>query len=143
MTVEEVKLLIQSVKSTERESKRLKQEIERRREELLSIRSTLGGSERVVSSEKLSMPERVYFALEKLYTQYSDALQRLYDSRAEIERVISTLDPIEREIVYAWIDGKTEEQVGAQVGYTGRTVRNYKKRILIKLSMSKSLPPIS
>lgn len=134
MTVEEVKLLIQSAKSTERESKRLKQEIERRREELLSIRSALGGSERVVSSEKLSMPERVYFALEKLYTQYSDALQRLYDSRAEIERVISTLDPIEQEIVHAWIDGKTSDQIGRGVGYSDRTVKRYKKRILLKLS---------
>lgn len=134
MTVEEVKLLIQSAKSTERESERLKQEIERRREELLSIRSTLGDSERVISSEKLSMPERVYFALEKLYAQYSDALQRLYDSRAEIERVISTLDPLEREIVHAWIDGKTEEQVGAQVGYSRRSVQYIKKRILVRLS---------
>lgn len=134
MTVEEVKLLIQSAKSTERESERLKQEIERRREELLSIRSTLGGSERVVSSEDLSMPERVYFALEKLYTQYSDALQRLYDSRAEIDRVISTLDPIEKEIVHGMIDGKTSDQIGRVVGYSDRTVKRYKKRILLKLS---------
>lgn len=137
MTVEEVKLLIQSAKSTERESERLKQEIERRREELLSIRSTLGGSERVVSSEKLSMPERVYFALEKLYTQYSDALQRLYDSRAEIERVISTLDPIEQEIVQGMIDGKTEEQIGRNIGYSRSSVQRAKRRILVKIKNMK------
>lgn len=142
MTTEEVKDMIQSAKSIERESVRIKQEIEQRREELLSVKSTMGG-ERVISSEKLSMPERVYFCLEKLYTQYSDALQRLHDKRGEIDRAISALDPIEQEIVLAWIDGKTEEQIGATVGYTGRTVRNYKKRILVKLSNAKSLPSIS
>lgn len=137
MTVEEVKLLIHSAKSTERESERLKQEIERRREELLSIRSALGGSERVVSSEKLSMPERVYFALEKLYTQYSAALQRLYDSLAEIERVISTLDPIEQEIVQGMIDGKTEEQIGRNIGYSRSSVQRAKRRILVKITNMK------
>lgn len=142
MTTDEVKAMIQSVKSIERESVRIKQEIEQRREELLSIKSTMG-YDRVMSSEQLSMPERVCFSLEKLYTQYSDVLQRLHDKRSEIETAISALDPIEQEIVRAWIDGKTEEQIGITVGYSGRTVRNYKKRILVKLSNVKSLPSIS
>ena len=133
MTTEEVKEMIQSAKSIERESVRMKQEIEQRREELLSIKSTLGG-DRVMSSEKLSMPERVYFRLEELYMQYSDTLQRLYESRKALERAISELDPIEQEIVRAWIDGKTEEQIGATVGYSWRTVHRYKKRILLKMS---------
>ncbi len=142
MTTDEVKAMIQSVKSIERESVRIKQEIDQRREELLSIKSTMGG-DRVMSSEQLSMPERVCFSLEKLYTQYSDVLQRLQDKRIEIETAISALDSIEQEIVRAWIAGKTEEQIGITVGYSGRTVRNYKKRILVKLSNVKSLPPIS
>lgn len=142
MTKDDVKAMIQCVKSIERESVRIKQEIEQRREELLSIKSTMGG-DRVISSEQLSMPERVCFSLEKLYAQYSDVLQRLHDKRSEIETAIATLDPIEQEIVRAWIDGKTEEQIGITVGYSGRTVRNYKKRILVKLSNVKSLPLIS
>ena len=133
MTMEEVKEMIQSAKSIERESVRMKQEIEQRREELLSVKSAMGG-ERVISSDKLSMPERVYFSLETLYTQYSSVLQQLHDKRGEIERSIAALDPIEQEIVRAWIDGKTEEQIGATVGYSYRTVRRYKKRILVKLA---------
>ena len=133
MTTEEVKDMIQSAKSIERESERMKQEIEQRREELLSVKSAMGG-ERVMSSEKLSMPERVYFSLEKLYTQYSNVLQRLHDRRGEIERAIATLDPIEQEIVRAWIDGKTEEQIGDKIGYSRRTVQYMKKKILVRLS---------
>lgn len=134
MQEEEVKTLIRSINSLKRQSEAIQEKIEERREELANVKSALGGSERVVSSEDLSMPERVYFALEKLYMQYSDALQRLYDSRAEIERVISTLDPIEQEIVHGMIDGKTSDQIGRVVGYSDRTVKRYKKRILLKLS---------
>ena len=134
MQEEEVKTLIRSINSLKRQSEAIREKIEERREELANVKSALGGSERVVSSEELSMPERVYFALEKLYMQYSDALQRLYDSRAEIERVISTLDPIEQEIVHGMIDGKTSDQIGRVVGYSDRTVKRYKKRILLKLS---------
>lgn len=133
MTTEEVKDMIQYAKSIERESVRMKQEIEQWREELLSIKSTLGG-ERVMSSEQLSMPERVYFSLEKLYTQYSNVLQRLHDRRGEIEQAIATLDLIEQEIVRAWIDGKTEEQIGAQVGWSRSTIQRQKRAILLKLS---------
>lgn len=133
ITSAEVKSLILSAQSIERESRRIKQEIDKRREELLSIPSALS-RERIVSSEKLSMPERVCFCLESLYVQYSDVLQRLHVKRDEIEQAISTLEPLEQEIVRAWRDGKTEEQIGATVGYSDRTVRNYKKRILIKLS---------
>ena len=56
MTITEAKDLILSAKSIKRESERMKQEIEQRREELLSIQSTMGGGDRVMSSEKLSMP---------------------------------------------------------------------------------------
>ena len=133
MTIDEVKQLIQSAKSLERESERMKQEIEQRREELLNVKNAMGG-ERVMSSEKLSMPERVYFSLEKLYTQYSALLQKQYDSREQINNAISALDPIEQEIVRAWIDGKTEEQIGLKVGYSRRTVQRQKRAILIKLS---------
>ena len=133
MTTEEVKEMIESAKSIERESVRLKKEIEQRREELMSVKSSLG-VERVMSSERLSMPERVYFHLEELYTQYSDKLQRLYESRQAIEQAISVLDPIEQDIVHEWIDGKTEEQIGAIVGYSRRSVQYKKKRILIRLS---------
>ncbi|MDE7406467.1 MAG: hypothetical protein K2M89_06315 [Clostridiales bacterium] len=137
MTTQEVKDMIQSAKSIERESVRMQQEIEQRREELLSVKSAIGG-ERVMSSEKLSMPERVYFSLEKLYTQYSDVCQRLHDKRGEIEQAISTLDPIEQEIVRAWINGKTEEQIGTTVGYSRPTIARYKRRILVKLTHCKS-----
>lgn len=143
MTTEEIKELIQSVKSIERESERVKQEIEQRREEMLSIHSTLNGGVHVMNSAQFSMPERVCFALEKLYDQYSDVLQRLSEKRREIEAAIATLDPIEQEIVRAWVDGKTEEQIGKKVGYSDRTVRRQKRRILVKLSKIKSCPPMS
>lgn len=138
MTTNEVKELILSAKSIKRESERMKQEIEQRREELLSIQSTMGGGDRVMSSEKLSMPERVYFSLEKLYTQYGEVLQQLHDKNNEIESAISSLDPLEQEIVRAWIDGKTEEQIGAAVKYARPTIARYKRRILVKLTRSKS-----
>ncbi|WP_438846865.1 hypothetical protein [Anaerocaecibacter muris] len=138
MTTNEVKELILSAKSIKRESERIKQEIEQRREELLSIQSTMGGGDRVMSSEKLSMPERVYFSLEKLYTQYSEVLQRLHDKNNQIESAIASLDPLEQEIVRAWIDGKTEEQIGVAVGYTRPTIARYKRRILVKLTRLKS-----
>ncbi len=134
MTIEEVKSLISSARSIEREVKRMKEEIEARRDELTSVKSALGGSVVVMSSERLSMPENVYFRLEELYNQYSAALQHQYDKRDEIETAITELDPLEQEIVRAWIDGKTEEQIGEKVGYSDRTVRNYKKRILVKLA---------
>ncbi|MCH5165636.1 MAG: hypothetical protein J1G01_04475 [Clostridiales bacterium] len=142
-TTDEVKEMIQSAKSIERECERFKREIKQRREELLSIKSVMGGSERVMSSEQISMPERVYFSLEKLYVQYSNVLQQLNDKRNEIEQAISALDPIEQEIVRAWINGKTEEQIGAAVGYSGRHVRRVKRAILIKLSNLKTCPPMS
>lgn len=138
MTTNEVKELILSAKSIKRESERIKQEIEQRREELLSIQSTMGGGDRVMSSEKLSMPERVYFSLEKLYTQYSEVLQRLHDKNNQIESAIASLDPLEQEIVRAWIDGKTEEQIGVAVRYTRPTIARYKRRILVKLTRLKS-----
>lgn len=138
MTTNGVKELILSAKSIKRESERLKQEIEQRREELLSVQSTMGGGDRVMSSEKLSMPERVYFSLEKLYTQYSEVLQRLHDKNNQIESAIASLDPLEQEIVRAWIDGKTEEQIGVAVRYSRPTIARYKRRILVKLTRSKS-----
>ena len=134
MTITEVKDLILSAKSIKRESERMKQEIEQRREELLSIQSTMGGGDRVMSSEKLSMPERVYFSLEKLYTQYSEVLQRLHDKNNQIESAIASLDPLEQEIIRAWIDDKTEEQIGVQVGFSRRSVQRCKRTILVKLS---------
>ena len=134
MTTNEVKDLILSAKAIKRESERMKQEIEQRREELLSIQSTMNGGDRVISSEKLSMPERVYFSLEKLYTQYSEVLQRLHDKNNEIESAIALLDPLEQEIVRAWIDGKTEERIGNTIGYSRRSVQYIKKRILVRLS---------
>lgn len=143
MTIEEVKALIASARSIEREVKRMREEIEELRQTLLSVKSSLRASTPVLTSESLSMPERVYFRLEELYNQYSAMLQKQYDKTAEIEEAIAQLDPLEQEIVRAVIAGKTEEQIGAQVGYSDRTVRNYKKRILIKLSEIKSLPPIS
>lgn len=87
-----------------------------------------------MSSEKLSMPERVYFSLEKLYTQYSEVLQRLHDKNNQIESAIASLDPLEQEIIRAWIDDKTEEQIGVQVGFSRRSVQRCKRTILVKLS---------
>lgn len=133
MTIEEVKDLIISAQSIKREAKRIKEEIEVRRDELSSVKSALGGSVAVISSVRDSMPERVYFRLEKLYDQYSETLQRQYDKTAEIESAIAALDPVEQEIVRAWIEGKTEEQIGAQVGYSRPTISRYKRRILIKM----------
>lgn len=138
MTTQEVKDMIQSAKSIKRESERVKQEIEQRREELLSIPSTLNGGVRVMSSKQVSMPERVYFALQKLYNQYSDVLQRLNDKNREIETAISVLDPLEQEIVRALIGGKTEEQIGKQVGYSRPSISRYKRRILVKLTHFKT-----
>ncbi len=134
MTIDEVKNLISSARSIEREVKRMEEEIEARRDELTSIKSALGGSVAVMSSERISMPENVYFRLEELYNQYSAALQRQYDKRDEIETAITELDPLEQEIVRAWIDGKTEEQIGATVGYSRRSIQYIKKRILLRLS---------
>lgn len=134
MTTNEAKKLINSAKSTEREVARVKKEIDERREELLGIGSSLRGGDKVMASETISMPERVYFSLEALYVQLSNLLQKLYDIREELEKAISTLDPLEQEIVRAWIAGNTEEQIGKKVGYSRPTISRHKRRILIKLS---------
>lgn len=134
MTIDEVKQKIISVQSLDREIERLRIEIEQKRQELLSIQSSMNGGERVISSANSSVQERVYFRLEELYIQLSELLQKLYASRQEIEEMIGRLDPIEQEIVRAWTVGRTEEQIGEQVGYSGRNIRRIKRRILIKLA---------
>lgn len=140
MTVDEIKQKIVSVQSLDREIERLRIEIEQKRQELISIQSSMNGGDRVMSSAKLSMPERVYFQLEEFYIQLSELLQSLYASRQEVEEMIRRLDPIEQEIVRAWTVGRTEEQIGEQVGYSRPTVARYKKRILIKLSEKLDTP---
>ena len=134
MTVDEIKQKIVSVQSLDREIERLRIEIEQKRQELISIHSSMNGGDRVMSSAKLSMPERVYFQLEELYIQLSELLQATYAKRNEIEKAIGSLDTLEQEIVRAWIAGRTEEQIGKQVGYSGRQIRRIKKRILVRLS---------
>lgn len=134
MTVEEVKELIASARSIERECERVREEIEAKREELLSAKSALRGGTPVMTSESLSMPERVYFCLEKLYNQYSELMQSVFDRRAEIEKAIAQLDPLEQEIVRAVIAGKTEEQIGKQVWCSRSSVQRAKRRILIKIA---------
>lgn len=134
MTIDEVKQKIISVQSLDREIERLRIEIEQKRQELLSIQSSMNGGERVISSANSSVQERVYFRLEELYIQLSELLQKLYASRQEVEDIIGRLDPIEQEIVRAWTVGRTEEQIGDQVGYSGRNIRRIKRRILIKLA---------
>ncbi len=134
MSIDEVKNLIDSARSIEREAKRMKEEIEALREELTSIKSALGGSVVVKSSEQTSPQERVYFRLEELYKQYSATMQSLCDKRAEIEVTISQLDYLEQEIVRAWIDGKTEEQIGEKVGYSRSSIQRTKRRILVKIA---------
>lgn len=139
MTVDEVKLLLKSAQAIERECERMREEIEQRREELIGVKSAMNGADRVVSSDTLSMPERVYFRLEELYNQYGDILQKQYDKRNEIEAAIGKLDAVEQEIVRAMIAGKTEEQIGKSVGYSRPTIARYKKKILIKLSKSPNI----
>lgn len=134
MTVDEIKQKIVSVQSLDREIERLRIEIEQKRQELLSIQSSMNVGERVISSVNSSVQERVYFRLEELYIQMSALLQKLYASRQEVEEMIGRLDPIEQEIVRAWTVGRTEEQIGEQVGYSGRNIRRIKRRILIKLA---------
>lgn len=143
MTVDEIKQKIVSVQSLDREIERLRIEIEQKRQELISIQSSMNGGDRVMSSAKLSMPERVYFQLEELYIQLSELLQSLYASRQEVEEMIGRLDPIEQEIVRAWTVGRTEEQIGEQVGYSSRNIRRIKRRILIRLADDKTCPPMS
>ncbi len=134
MTSEEVKQLIESAKSIEREERRMREEIEQRRAELTGIKSAFGTVVRVKSSLGESVQVRVYERLEVLYNQLGEILDRLTKTRREIENAISALDPLEQEIVRAWIAGKTEEQIGATVGYSWRTVHRKKKKILLKLS---------
>lgn len=134
MTIEEAKNLIISARSIEREERRVREEIESRRAELTGIKSAFGTVVRVKSSLGESVPERVYERLEVLYDQLGDVLGRLHTKRKEIEEAIAALEPIEQEIVRAWIDGKTEEQIGTTVGYSWRTVHRKKKKILLKLS---------
>lgn len=136
MTIDEVKALLASARAIERECERMRGEIEQRREELLGIKSAMNGADRVIASDTLSMPERVYFRLEELYNQYSDILQKQFDKRNEIETAIGKLDAVEQEIVRAMIAGKTEEQIGKSVGYSRRSVQYKKKRILLRLSES-------
>lgn len=143
MTIDEVKALLASARAIERECERMRGEIEQRREELLGIKSAMNGADRVIASDTLSMPERVYFRLEELYNQYSDILQKQFDKRNEIEAAIGKLDAVEQEIVRAMIAGKTEEQIGKIVGYTDRTIRRKKRRIMLKLANRKSCPPMS
>ena len=143
MTVDEVQQLLKSAGAIERECERMRNEIEQRREELIGVKSTMCGIDKVMSSDTLSMPERVYFRLEELYNQYGDILQKQYDKRNEIETAIGKLDAVEQEIVRAMIAGKTEEQIGEIVGYTDRTIRRKKRRILLKLANRKSCPPMS
>ena len=139
MTVYDVKLLLKSSQAIERECERMREEIEQRREELSGVKSAMNGADRVVSSDTLSMPERVYFRLEELYNQYSAILQKQFDKRNEIEAAIGKLDAVEQEIVRAMIAGKTEEQIGKSVGYSRPTIARYKKKILIKLSKSPNI----
>ena len=141
MTSEEVRNLIASARSIEREERRMREEIEARREELTGIKSSFGTVVRVKSSIGGSVPERVYERLEVLYNQLGDVLGRLHAKRKEIEDAIAVLEPIEQEIVRAWIDGKTEEQIGETVGYSRPTITRYKKRILLKLSALKDDAP--
>lgn len=140
MAIDEIKQKIISVQSLDREIERLRIEREQKRQELLSIQSSLNGGERVISSANSSVQERVYFRLEELYIQLSALLQKLYASRQEVEEMIGRLDPIEQEIVRAWTVGRTEEEIGEQVGYSRPTVARYKKRILIKLSEKVDTP---
>ncbi len=139
MTVDEVKQLLKSAGAIERECERMRNEIEQRREELIGVKSTMRGIDKVMSSDTLSMPERVYFRLEELYNQYGDILQKQFDKRNEIEAAIGKLDAVEQEIVRAMIAGKTEEQIGKSVGYSRPTIARYKKKILIKLSKSPNI----
>lgn len=134
MTIDEIKQKIISVQSLDREIERLRIEIEQKRQELLSIRSSMNGGEQVISSVNSSVQERVYFRLEELYIQLSELLQKLYASRQEVEEMIGRLDLVEQEIVRAWTVGRTEEEIGEQVGYSGRNIRRIKRRILIKLA---------
>ncbi len=134
MTVDEIKQKIVSVQSLDREIERLRIEIEQKRQELLSIRSSMNGGERVISSVNSSVQEHVYFRLEELYIQKSALLQKLHASRQEVEEMIGRLDTLEQEIVRAWIAGRTEEQIGKQVGYSRATIARHKRRILLKLS---------
>lgn len=75
MTVDEIKQKIVSVQSLDREIERLRIEIEQKRQELLSIQSSMNVGERVISSVNSSVQERVYFRLEELYIQMSALLQ--------------------------------------------------------------------
>lgn len=127
----EIKKVILSMRSLDREIARLKEEIEMRRRELLQIAPQ---GERVkTSAPTSSVQERVYFALERLYVQLCDLLRRQCDARDEFECAIQMLDPTEQEIARAWAAGRTEEQIGRQVGYSRATIARQKKRILIKL----------
>lgn len=137
MTVDEVKLLLKSARAIERECERMRDEIEQRREELLGVKSAMRGADRIIASDTLSMPERVYFRLEELYNQYSDILQKQFDRRNEIEAAIGKLDAVEQEIVRAMIAGKTEEQIGKSVGYSRSSIQRAKRRIHKKLSSLK------
>lgn len=134
MTREEIKKLIETARSMERECKRMKDEIEARRQELLSVKSSVVGKVRVMESAENSMPEYVYFALEELYKQYSAILQQQCELQKQVEIEISKLDPIEQEIFRATVAGKTEREIGAMIGYTDRTVRNYKRKLTAKLA---------
>lgn len=132
MANEDIKNTIKSLRSIDREIVRIREEIEKRRTTLLSESVH---SERVKTSpSNVSIPERVYFALEQLYVQLSKVLQQQYKVKVEIENKIASLDPIEQEIARAWAAGKTEEQIGVQVGYSDRTIRRAKVRIANKLT---------
>lgn len=132
-TIDDVKVLFESARSIDREIQRLRADIEERRQELLGTRHP-AESVRVMSSRSDSIPERVYFALEKLYVQYSELLQQQLFQRAELENAIKSLDPIEQEIARAIIAGKTEEQIAQVVGYSRPTIARKKRRILLKIA---------
>lgn len=141
MTVEEVKAMLKSARSVERQAARVREKIELNRELYGSVKCGLGGIVNVQGGERTPQQEYVCIRLEDLYNEYGRVLNELCALQKEIASALISLDPIEREIINGVMDGKTYEQIGIAVGYSDSTVKRKKRAALKKIAENTKVDP--
>lgn len=79
-------------------------------------------------------PESDQETLRPLRECYTQKLEALVAAQLEIERVIETLDPIERELVrYRYIDGLDWHVVANRISYSWQQTHRIHARLLEKI----------
>lgn len=88
--------------------------------------------QRLLSLEK--RPERDHETLRPLRECYTKKLEELVAAQLEIERVIETLDPTERELVrLRYIDGLDWHLVARRINYSWQQTHRIHARVLEKI----------